>query len=97
MNLPLVILHKRMEATIEVMNMSKSKKISRELGDMLNSYLNAIGLIRGFHMQWYADPYYAIMALRRELSSVSKSKELTDELNDAIKLLRDEDAKKLSK
>lgn len=97
MNLPLVILHKRMEATIEVMNMSKSKKISRELGDMLNSYLNAIGLIRGFHMEWYADPYYAIMALKRELSSVRTSKELTDELNAAIKLLRDEDAKKLSK
>lgn len=86
-----------MEATIEVMNMSKSKKISRELGDMLNSYLNAIGLIRGFHMEWYADPYYAIMALKRELSSVRTSKELTDELNAAIKLLRDEDAKKLSK
>ena len=97
MKFPLVILHKRMEATIEVMNMNKSKKISKELNDMLNSYLNAIGLIRGFHMEWYADPYYAIMALRRELSSVSKSKELTDELNDAIKLLRDEDAKKLSK
>lgn len=95
--LALVILHKRMEATIEVMNMSKSKKISRELGDMLNSYLNAIGLIRGFHMEWYADPYYAVMALRRELSSVRRSKELTDELNAAIKLLRDEDAKKLSK
>ena len=97
MNLPLVILHKRMDATIEVMNMSKSKKISRELGDMLNSYLNAIGLIRGFHIEWYADPYYAIMALKRELSSVRMSKELTDELNAAIKLLRDEDAKKLSK
>jgi hypothetical protein len=94
--LALVILHKRMEATIEVMNMSKSKKISKELNDMLNSYLNAIGILKGFHMQWYADPYYAIMALRRELSSVIKSKELTDELNDAIKLLRDEDAKKLS-
>ena len=79
------------------MNMNKSKKISKELNDMLNSYLNAIGLLKGFHMQWYADPYYAIMALRRELSSVSKSKELTDELNDAIKLLRDEDVKKLSK
>jgi hypothetical protein len=37
------------------------------------------------------------MALRRELSSVSKSKELTEELNNAIKLLKDEDAKKLSK
>jgi hypothetical protein len=37
------------------------------------------------------------MALRRELPSVSKSKELTDELNNAIKLLRDEDTKKLSK
>jgi hypothetical protein len=85
-----------MEATIEVMNMNKSKKMSKELGDMLNSYLNAIGLLKGFHMQWYADPYYAIMALKRELSSVIKSKELTDELNDAIKLLRDEDAKRLS-
>jgi hypothetical protein len=96
MKFPLVILHKRMEATIEVMNMNKSKKMSKELGDMLNSYLNAIGLLKGFHMQWYADPYYAIMALKRELSSVIKSKELTDELNDAIKLLRDEDAKRLS-
>lgn len=86
-----------MEATIEVINMNKSKKIRKELSEMLDSYLNAIGILNGFHMQWYADPYYAIMALRRELSSVSKSKELTDELNDAIKLLRDEDAKKLSK
>jgi hypothetical protein len=86
-----------MEATVEVMNMNKSKKISKELNDMLNSYLNAIGILKGFHMQWYADPYYAIMALKRELSSVIKSKELTDELNNAIKLLKDEDAKKLSK
>ena len=96
MKFPLVILHKRMEATIEVMNMSKSKKISKELNDMLNSYLNAIGLLKGFHMQWYADPYYAIMALRREMSSVRNSEELTQDLNNAIKLLRDEDAKKLS-
>jgi hypothetical protein len=95
--LALVILHKRMEATIEVMNMSKSKKISKELNDMLNSYLNAIGLLKGFHMQWYADPYYAIMALRREMSSVRNSEELTQDLTNAIKLLRDEDAKKLSK
>ena len=95
--LALVILHKRMEATIEVMNMNKSKKISKELNDMLNSYLNAIGILNGSHMEWYADPYYAVMALRKELSSVSKSKELTDELNNAIKLLRDEDTKKLSK
>ena len=95
--LALVILHKRMEATIEVMNMNKSKKISKELNDMLNSYLNAIGLLNGCHMEWYADPYYAVMALRKELSSVSKSKELTDELNNAIKLLRDEEAKKLSR
>jgi len=94
--LALVILHKRMEATIEVMNMSKSKKISKELNDMLNSYLNAIGLLKGFHMQWYADPYYAIMALRREMSSVRNSEELTQDLNKAIKLLRDENAKKLS-
>lgn len=96
MNFPLVILHKRMEATIEVMNMNKSKKMNKELNDMLNSYLNAIGLLRGFHMQWYADPYYAIMALRRELSSVRNSIDLTEELTHAIKLLRDEDAKKLS-
>jgi hypothetical protein len=95
--LALVILHKRMEATIEVMNMSKSKKISKELNDMLNSYLNAIGLLKGFHMQWYADPYYAIMALRREMSSVRNSEELTQDLTNAIKLLKDEDAKKLSK
>jgi hypothetical protein len=95
--LALVILHKRMEATIEVMNMSKSKKISKELNDMLNSYLNAIGLLKGFHMQWYADPYYAIMALRREMSSVRNSEELTQDLTNAIKLLRDENAKKLSK
>ena len=95
--LALVILHKRMEATIEVMNMSKSKKINKELNDMLNSYLNAIGLLKGFHMQWYADPYYAIMALRREMSSVRNSEELTQDLTNAIKLLRDEDAKKLSK
>lgn len=97
MKFPLVILHKRMEATIEVMNMSKSKKISNELSVMLDSYLNAIGLLSGFHMEWYADPYYAIIALRKEFSSVRLSKELTDELNDAIKLLKDEDAKKLSK
>jgi hypothetical protein len=95
--LALVILHKRMEATIEVMNMNKSKKISKELNDMLNSYLNAIGILNGSHMEWYADPYYAVMALRKELSSVSKSKELTDELNNAIKLLKDEEAKKLSR
>jgi hypothetical protein len=79
-----------MEATIEVMNMNKSKKISKELNDMLNSYLNAIGLIRGFHMEWYADPYYAIMALRREMSSVRNSEELTEELTRAIKKLKDE-------
>ena len=48
-------------------------------------------------MEWYADPYYAVMALRKELSSVSKSKELTDELNNAIKLLKHEEAKKLSR
>jgi hypothetical protein len=90
MKFPLVILHKRMEATIEVMNMNKSKKISKELNDMLNSYLNAIGLIRGFHMEWYADPYYAIMALRREMSSVRNSEELTEELTRAIKKLKDE-------
>ena len=96
MKFPLVILHKRMEATIEVMNMNKSKKINKELNDMLNSYLNAIGLLRGFHMQWYADPYYAIMALRRELSSVRNSIELTEELTQAIKKLKDEAAKKLS-
>jgi phosphotransacetylase len=95
--LALVILHKRMEATIEVMNMNKSKKISKELNDMLNSYLNAIGILNGSHMEWYADHYYAIMALRRELPSVSKSKELTDELNNAIKLLKHEEAKKLSR
>jgi hypothetical protein len=95
--LALVILHKRMEATIEVMNMNKSKKISKELNDMLNSYLNAIGILNGSHMEWYADPYYAVMALRKELSSVSKSKELTDELNNAIKLLKHEEAKKLSR
>jgi hypothetical protein len=72
------------------MNMNKSKKISKELNDMLNSYLNAIGILNGSVMSWYADPYYAIIALRRELSSVRLSKELTDELNNAIKLLKDE-------
>lgn len=86
-----------MEATIEVMNMSKSKKIRNEFSVMLDSYLNAIGLLNGFHMEWYADPYYSIMALRREFPSVRLSKELTDELNNAIKLLKDEDTKKLSK
>ena len=95
--LALVILQKRMEASIEVMNMNKSKKIRKELADMLDSYLNAIGILNGSHMEWYADPYYAIVALRREISSVSQSKELTDELNNAIKLLKDENAKKLSK
>lgn len=90
MKFPLVILQKRMEATIEVMNMNKSKKIRKELNDMLDSYLNAIGMLSGAHMEWYADPYYAIIALRRELSSVRLSKELTDELNNAIKLLKDE-------
>ena len=97
MKLPLVILQKRMEASIEIMNMNKSKKIRKELSDMLDSYLNAIGIIKGLHIDWYADPYYAIIALRRELPSVSQSKELTDELNNAIKLLKDENAKKLSK
>lgn len=86
-----------MEATVEVMNMNKSKKIRKELTDMLDSYLNAIGILNRSHMEWYADPYYAIVALRREISSVSQSKELTDELNNAIKLLKDENAKKLSK
>ena len=95
--LALVILQKRMEATIEVINMNKSKKIRKELNDMLDSYLNAIGILSGSHMEWYADPYYAVIALRRELSSVRLSKELTDELNNAIKLLKDENAKKLSK
>jgi hypothetical protein len=97
MKLPLVILQKRMEAAIEIMNMNKSKKIRKELSEMLDSYLNAIGILNESHMQWYADPYYAIMALRRELPSVSQSKELTDELNNAIKLLKDESTKKLSK
>ena len=97
MKLPLVILQKRMEAAVEVINMNKSKKIRKELNDMLDSYLNAIGILNGSHMEWYTDHYYAIMALRRELPSVSKSKELTDELNNAIKLLKDEKAKKLSK
>lgn len=97
MKFPLVILQKRMEASIEVMNMNKSKKIRKELADMLDSYLNAIGILNGSQMDWYADPYYSIIALRRELSSVSQSKELTDELNNAIKLLKDENAKKLSK
>lgn len=95
--LALVILQKRMEAAIEIMNMNKSKKIRKELSEMLDSYLNAIGILNGSHMQWYADPYYAIMALRRELPSVSKSNELTNELNNAIKLLKDESTKKLSK
>jgi hypothetical protein len=97
MNFPLIILHKRMEATIEVMNLNNGRKIRNELGDMLDSYLNAIGILNGSVMSWYADPYYAIIALRRELSSVRLSKELTDELNNAIKLLKDENAKKLSK
>ena len=70
--------------------MNKSKKIRNELSDMLNSYLNAIGLLNGFHMEWYADPYYAIMALRREMSSVRNSEELTEELTRAIKKLKDE-------
>lgn len=95
--LALVILQKRMEAIVEVMNMNKSKKIRKELTDMLDSYLNAIGILNGSHMEWYADPYYAIVALRREISSVKQSSDLTTELNDAIKLLKDENAKKLSK
>lgn len=95
--LALVILQKRMEAIVEVMNMNKSKKIRKELTVMLDSYLNAIGILNGSHMEWYADPYYAIIALRRELSSVKQSGDLTTELNDAIKLLKDENAKKLSK
>lgn len=95
--LALVILQKRMEAIVEIMNMNKSKKIRKELTDMLDSYLNAIGILNKSHMEWYADPYYAIVALRRELSSVRQSSDLTTELNDAIKLLNDENAKKLSK
>ncbi|MGI9143022.1 MAG: hypothetical protein ACR2IJ_07505 [Fluviibacter sp.] len=80
-----------MEATIEIMGYKSGKKIDRELRHMLNSYLSAIGLLEGSHDGLYANPYYAINALRRELSSVSQSKELTDELKNAIKLLRDED------
>jgi hypothetical protein len=52
--------------------------------------------ISGENKDLYYDPYHAIMALRRELSSVRNSEELTNELSEAIKKLKDEAAKKLS-
>lgn len=97
MTLALVILQKRMEATIEIMRYQSGRKINEELRDMISSYSSAISLIDGSEDMLYSSPYYAIMALRRELPSVKQSEDLTNELNNAIKLLKNEDSKKLSK
>lgn len=96
MNIAVVILRKRMEATIEIMRYKSGKKIDKELKSMMNSYMSALALIDGSNDRLYWSPYFAIMALRRELSSVKWSDELTDEINSVIKLLKDEESKELS-
>jgi hypothetical protein len=96
MNLAEVILKKRFEAIVEVADKPRGKKIEAELSSMMVSYLSALRFLSGENDDIYYDPYHAIMALRRELSSVRNSDELTKELSEAIKKLKDEAAKKLS-
>jgi hypothetical protein len=96
MNLAQVILKKRFEAIVEVADKPRGKKIEAELSSMMVSYLSALRFLSGENYDIYYDPYHAIMALRRELSSVKNSIELTKELSEAIKKLKDEESKKLS-
>jgi hypothetical protein len=91
-----VILKKRFEAIVEVSEKPRGKKIDNELSSMMVSYISALRFINGDNDSLYYDPYHAIMALRRELSSVRNSIELTEELTQAIKKLKDEAAKKIS-
>jgi hypothetical protein len=96
MNLAQVILKKRFEAIVEIAEKPRGKKIDAELSSMMVSYVSALRFLNGENDTLYYDPYHAIMALRRELSSVRNSIELTEELTQAIKKLKDEAAKKLS-
>jgi hypothetical protein len=96
MNLAEVILKKRFEAIVEVADKPRGKKIDAELSRMMVSYLSALRFLSGENDDIYYDPYHAIIALRRELSSVRNSVELTNELSEAIKKLKDEAAKRLS-
>jgi hypothetical protein len=96
MNLAKVILKKRFEAIVEVAEKPRGKKIDAELSSMMLSYVSALRFLSGENDDIYYDPYHAIIALRRELSSVRNSVELTNELSEAIKKLKDEAAKRLS-
>jgi hypothetical protein len=96
MNLAKVILKKRFEAIVEVAEKPRGKKIDAELSYMMLSYISALRFLSGENDTLYYDPYHAIMALRRELSAVKNSKELTQELTQAIKKLKDEESKELS-
>ena len=96
MNLAQVILKKRFEAIVEVADKPRGKKIDAELSSMMVSYVSALRFLSGENDDIYYDPYHAIMALRRELSSVRNSDELSKELSEAIKKLKDEAAKRLS-
>jgi hypothetical protein len=96
MNLAQVILKKRFEAIVEVADKPRGKKIDAELSSMMVSYVSALRFLSGENKDLYYDPYHAIMALRRELSSVRNSDELTNELSEAIKKLKNEESKKLS-
>jgi hypothetical protein len=96
MNLAQVILKKRFEAIVEVAEKPRGKKIDAELSSMMVSYVSALRFLSGENDDIYYDPYHAIMALRRELSSVKNSIELTNELSEAIKKLKNEESKKLS-
>ena len=96
MNLAEVILKKRLEAIVEVADKPRGKKIDAELISMMISYVSALRFLNGENDDIYYDPYHAITALRRELSSVRNSEELTKELSEAIKKLKDEAAKRLS-
>jgi hypothetical protein len=91
-----IILKKRFEAIVEVADKPRGKKIDTELSAMMLSYISALRFLSGENNTLYYDPYYAIMALRRELSSVRNSTELTEELTQAIKKLKDEESEKLS-
>ena len=96
MNIAQVILKKRFEAIVEVADKPRGKKIDTELSAMMLSYISALRFLSGENDTLYYDSYYSVMALRRELSSVKNSEELTNELSEAIKKLKDEEAKKLS-
>lgn len=96
MNLAKVILKKRFEAIVEVAEKPRGKKIDAELSYMMLSYISSLRFLSGENDTLYYDPYHAIMALRRELSAVKNSKELTQELTQAIKKLKDEESKELS-